>query len=70
MVRMLTARLQPLGTVARALGVPSSWLRGEADARRLPCIRAGRTIIFDVPTVERLLLERAQRSGPGEVQTR
>ncbi len=64
---MLTARLQPLGIVARALGVPAGWLRREVDAMRLPCVRADQVILFDVPTVERLLIERAQRGPQPEV---
>lgn len=68
---MLTARLQPLGTIARALGVPPGWLRREAEAGRLPHLRADQVIIFDAPTVERVLIERAQQTGPmNQEQTR
>jgi hypothetical protein len=41
--------------------VPAAWLRAEADAGRLPHLRAGSAYLFDVDTVERLLLERARR---------
>ena len=54
--------LLPLGPTARLLSVPSAWLRGEADAGRLPHLRAGSKYLFDVFTVERLLLERAATS--------
>jgi hypothetical protein len=59
------ATLLPLGPTARLLGVPSGWLRAEADAGRLPCLRAGAIYLFDVDTIERLLLERA-RQGCGD----
>jgi len=55
--------LLPLGPTARLLSVPSAWLRAEADAGRLPHLRAGSKYLFDVVTVERLLLERARRQN-------
>jgi hypothetical protein len=58
------AALMPLVATARLLSVPSAWLRAEADAGRLPCLRAGPAYLFDVDTVEQLLLERARRSAP------
>ncbi len=55
--------LMPLGPAARLLSVPSTWLRAEADAGRLPHLRAGSKYLFDVDAVERLLLERARQGG-------
>lgn len=46
--------------MARRLGVPASWLRREADAGRIPCVRAGAQRLFAAELVERLLLERAR----------
>jgi hypothetical protein len=60
---MSRAVLLPLGSTARLLSVPSTWLRAEADAGRLPHLRAGPKYLFDVDTVERLLLERARQRG-------
>jgi hypothetical protein len=62
---MSTARalLLPLGPTARLLAVPSNWLRAEADAGRLPHLRAGSIYLFDVDEIERLLLERARQGG-------
>jgi hypothetical protein len=62
---MRRAALPPLNHAARLLSVPSKWLRAEADAGRLPHLHAGRVYLFDVHTVERLLLERARRGDQG-----
>ena len=56
-------RLQPLRSAARALGVPTTWLSGEADSGRVPCLRAGSRYLFNVAAVERALLERAGPAG-------
>lgn len=47
--------------MARRLGVSTQWLRTEAEAGRIPAIRAGSTHLFNPEAVERLLLERAAR---------
>jgi hypothetical protein len=47
--------------MARLLGVTSRWLRGEAEAGRIPHLPAGDTILFDADLVERLLAERARQ---------
>ena len=43
------------------LGVPAAWLRSEAEAGRVPYLRAGRRLLFNLAEVERSLLERARR---------
>jgi hypothetical protein len=48
--------------LARTTRLPAAWLRREADAGRLPCIRAGRLRMFDLPAVLKALAER-QESG-------
>jgi hypothetical protein len=53
--------LAPLLEASRLLRVPAAWLRAEAEAGRLPHLRAGKSILFDVDLVERLLIERARR---------
>ena len=61
--------LLPLRAMARAARVPATWLRAEAEADRIPHLKAGARMLFHAPTVERILLERASRAatrGPAE----
>lgn len=51
----------PLEQIAVRLGVPASWLKSEAEAGRVPHIKAGRRVLFHRDTVERALAERATR---------
>lgn len=53
------AKLLPLGMMARVLRVPVAWLRGEADAGRVPCLKAGKSYLFVPEVVERELAKRA-----------
>ena len=55
------ATLLPLGMTARLLHIPAAWLRAEAEAGRIPHLKAGTALLFDADLVERLLLERARR---------
>jgi len=52
--------LIPLRQAAHCLGVPTTWLRGEVNDGRLPGLRAGASILVDLPTIRRLLLARAR----------
>lgn len=54
-------RLLPTGPMARRLRVPVRWLRAEAEAGRIPHVKAETVFLFDPETVERVLLERAQK---------
>lgn len=54
-----TETFVPLRQTATQLGVPVSWLRAEAEAGRVPHLKAGRQILFHPPAVEQALLERA-----------
>lgn len=58
--------LKPLqiGAMARRLRVPVAWLRDEATAGRIPCVKAGTRFLFNPPIVEKLLLERAAGGAP------
>jgi len=56
-----TRQLLDAGATARLFRVPVRWLKGEADAGRLPHIRAERAYLFDPVAVEAVLLERAGR---------
>ena len=51
--------LVPLNQMARRLRVTVTWLRAEADAGRVPCLRAGNRYLFSPEAVERVLAERA-----------
>lgn len=53
------ALLLPLGPMARHLRVTTGWLRSEADAGRVPCLRAGNRYLFAPNAVELRLAERA-----------
>jgi hypothetical protein len=52
---------------AARLGVPAAWLRAEAQAGRVPCLRAGRRLLVNPQAVERVLMERARQAGEGVV---
>jgi len=52
--------LLELGAMARRAGVPVRWLKGEADAGRIPHLRAERVYLFDPQVVFDLLAERAR----------
>jgi hypothetical protein len=56
-----TARLLPLNVVARRLRVPLRWLRDEAEAGRIPALRADNQFLCDIEAVEESLIERARR---------
>ncbi|MFH1268867.1 MAG: DNA-binding protein [Planctomycetota bacterium] len=59
------SRLLPVGPMARLLRVPVKWLRQEAEAGRVPCLKADKALLFDPDTVERVLLERAKATQQG-----
>ena len=54
----MEAKFIRLNQLARATCLPAAWLRREADAGRLPCIRAGRLRMFDLTAVLAALAER------------
>ena len=56
-----------LGAMARQLGVEPRWLRFEAEAGRLPHVKAGKTLLFNPDIVERLLVKRASSGGQADV---
>jgi hypothetical protein len=57
----LPPKLLPVGPMARFLRVPVRWLRAEAEAGRIPHVKADRQLLFDPETVEAVLLDRAHR---------
>ena len=56
-------KLQPIGPTARYLRVPVKWLRAEAEAGRVPCLRADSRFLFDPQFVERALLKRVRQTS-------
>lgn len=52
--------------LARITGLPKRWLEREAAAGRIPSIRAGRRLMFDVNLV-RAALARIQGAGGADV---
>ena len=57
--------LLTLHRLAANLKLPRSWLREEARAGRIPCLKVGRKLLFNLSTVEAVLAERA--AHPREV---
>lgn len=54
--------LLPINIVARRLRVPVRWLKAEAEAGHVPCLKAGKAILCDPQAVESALLERARKN--------
>ncbi len=59
----MDAKLLTLNQLAERTGLPAAWLKREADAGRLPCIRAGRLRMFDLAAVLNALAERQTKGG-------
>jgi excisionase family DNA binding protein len=53
------AALLTLNRLAAELRLPRDWLRREAKAGRLPCLRVGRRLVFNLAAVEQALADRA-----------
>lgn len=51
--------LRDLARHFRKFGITQAWLRNEAEAERLPYLRAGRRMLFNITAVEEALLKRA-----------
>lgn len=52
-----------LRELAKFTRLPAAWIRREADAGRLPCIRAGRLRMFDLDAVLKALADQQQKGG-------
>jgi hypothetical protein len=57
--------LVTLNRLAAELRLPWRWLRQEALAGRLPCLRVGRKLLFNLEAVKEVLAERAANPGGG-----
>ena len=49
-----------LHALSRRLGLPAAWIKAEADAGRIPSLRAGRRLMFNPDAVNSTLNDRAQ----------
>lgn len=58
------SELLSLARAARRLGVTARWLRDEAAAKRVPCLKAGFHYLFDLAALTDALSERAAQSPP------
>ena len=56
----MDTQFEPLKIAASKIGIPASWLKSEAEAARLPAIRVGKRLLFNVEQVKRALLEKAE----------
>ena len=56
--------LLALRGLARALGLSAAWLKEEADAGRIPSLKAGRRLLFSEAAVRQVLLRRAAGEQP------
>ena len=58
----------PLQELAQCLGLPAAWLKAEAEAGRIPSLRAGRRLAFNLRAVEEALIARADDrvNAPGQ----
>ncbi len=56
-------KLIPLFALAQRLYVPAKWLRQEAEAGKIPHLKAGSKILFNPCIVEKILLQRASKGG-------
>jgi hypothetical protein len=56
-------QLVPINVAARWLRVPAQWLKEEAEAGRIPHLKAGKAVLCDLAAVEAVLLERARLTG-------
>jgi hypothetical protein len=57
------APVLPLNRMARKLRVTIAWLKAEADAGRVPCLRAGTRYLFSPDAVEKVIAARAAQES-------
>ncbi len=66
MLDEIPEKLAPLRRAAVVLGVPSAWLREQAEQGALPGLRAGNRWLFDVESVRAELRRMASSSVPSD----
>ena len=57
--------LLSLSRMARRLGVTQQWLRREAEAGNIPCLKAGNRFLFNPVAVQEALATKAARTRQG-----
>lgn len=58
--------LLSLSRMARRIGVTQKWLRDQADAGEVPCLKAGKRYLFNPVAVQDALAARAARTRQGD----
>lgn len=61
----MTERILSLPRMARRLGVTQQWLRREAEANRIPVLRADKRLLFEPEAVEAEIARRAAEPRQG-----
>ncbi len=56
---MTDGQLVNLHALARLLRLSASWLKAEANAGRIPCLKVGKSLLFNRSAVESALAARA-----------
>ncbi len=59
------SELLTLSRLARRLGITQHWLREQADAGNVPCLKAGNRYLFNPVAVEESLAAKAARTRQG-----
>lgn len=64
------SELLTLGRMAARLGVTQQWLRDQAESGKVPCLRAGKRVLFSPAAVQEELAAQAgrKRRAPSEPQ--
>ena len=57
--------LLSLSRLARRLGVTQQWLRHQADAGKIPCLKAGKRYLFNPVAVQEALAAKAAQTRQG-----
>ena len=60
--------LLSLSRMARRLGVTQQWLRDQADAGKIPCLKAGNRFLFNPDAVIEFLAAAASLPNPPTVK--
>lgn len=58
--------LRDLANRFKRFGLSIAWFKAEAEAKRIPCFKAGRKLLFDPDAVEQSLLARARAEQVGK----
>ena len=66
----MTDELTGIHGLARRLNLPYDWLRRETREGRLPCLRIGRRLLFNIVAVRRELADRAANARAGSMNGR